>query len=171
MLEKKKPLYRKVNTKARGVYHLFGEKNSNERNQKKIKDKKHESMHGVHQRGLDYSPLFMFLLSKVGKDWNDIFSEAKERLDKTDPIFWLVAKSDIDKKDIVRLGESSYYSGLFIDDSNILQICNPYIKNEDLQPLCSCCTYTFNGEIFLNKYDSNIDSRLMSQKNIVSTDM
>ena len=35
--------------------------------------------------------MFKFLLSKVGADWDSIFSEAKRRLDKPEPIFWMVA--------------------------------------------------------------------------------
>ncbi|MGB4774294.1 MAG: hypothetical protein WBP45_03920 [Daejeonella sp.] len=62
------------------------------------------------QRGLDYTPLFRFLLSKVGANWNNVFSEAKARLYKPDPIFWMVAIHENDKKDYFSSGESSYFS-------------------------------------------------------------
>lgn len=68
-----KPLYRKVNTRARGVRHRSGGEYRHERNSKR--ERRNEdaevsrgSMHGRQQRGLDYTPLFKFLLSKVGKE-------------------------------------------------------------------------------------------------------
>lgn len=100
------------------------------------------------KRGLDYTPLFRFLLSKVGQNWDEIFSEARSRLDKTDPIFWMVAMNEQEKKDYVRVGESSYYSGLFVDENGILQIHNPNLKAVDMMPFCNCCTHTFNGKLF-----------------------
>jgi hypothetical protein len=145
----KSKLYRKVNTKARGVHHNFGQDFKDSRHKKRetleqIKGK----MFGKKERGLDYTPLFRFLLSKVGSDWNEVFSEAKARLDKTDPIFWIVALKEHEKEDYVRLGESSYYSGLYVDENNILQVCNPDLKAIDMKPSCSCCTHTFNGKVF-----------------------
>ncbi|HRO44045.1 MAG TPA: hypothetical protein PL009_14515, partial [Flavipsychrobacter sp.] len=100
------------------------------------------------QRGLDYTPLFQFLLSKVGSKWHEVFSEAKSRLDKCDPIFWMVALVKNDRKDYVRVGEASYFSGLLVDEENFLQITNPDLKASDFQPACSCCTHTFNGKVF-----------------------
>ena len=60
-------------------------------------------MHGKQQRGLDYTPLFKFLLKKVGSNWDDVYSEAVSRLDRPDPIFWLVAINENQKKDYVRI--------------------------------------------------------------------
>jgi len=53
-----------------------------------------ESMHGRQQRGLDYTPLFFFLLSKIGQHWDEVYSEAISRLDRPDPIFWMVAQHE-----------------------------------------------------------------------------
>jgi hypothetical protein len=148
----KKPLYRKVNTKARGVHHDFGESYKRVKSPSKMTHK---------DRGLDYTPLYKFLLSKVGSNWYDVYSEAISRLDskhyKTDenPIFYIVSQQ-IKNDDIgyVRIGESSYYSSLFIDKNNVLQKVNNALNETGLKPFCSCCTHTLNGKQFTQKYQS-----------------
>jgi len=105
-------------------------------------------MSGTKHRELDYTPLFKFLLSKVGTDWNEVFSEAKSRLDRQGPIFWIVALHENEKRDYVRIGESTYFSGLFVDNNGVLQLVNPMLKALDMKPFCSCCTHTFNGKVF-----------------------
>jgi hypothetical protein len=149
MNREKSKLYRKVNTKAHGVHHHFGGDFKNTRNSKKeTLEQVKGTMFGKKERGLDYTPLFRFLLSKVGSDWDAVYSEAKARLDKPDPIFWMVALHEKDRQDYFRAGESSYYSGLYVDDSGILQITNPELTAADMQPFCNCCTHTFNGQLF-----------------------
>ncbi|MDO4763440.1 MAG: hypothetical protein Q4A00_03570 [Flavobacteriaceae bacterium] len=69
-------------------------------------------------------------------------------MDKTEPIFHMVAINDGDKKDFIRAGESSYFSGLFVDENGKLQLCNPNLKAKDMKPFCDCCTHTFNGKLF-----------------------
>lgn len=105
-------------------------------------------MHGKKERGLDYSPLFKFLLSKVGFDWDGIFSEVKSRLDRTEPIYWLVALKENERKEYVRVGISSYFSGMYVDSENKLQLTNTELKAKDLTPFCDCCTHTLNGKVF-----------------------
>ena len=105
----KKPLYRKVNTRARGVRHRFGGDYRHVRNTKRAESDR-GSMHGKKQRGLDYTPLFRFLLSKVGQPWDDVSSEAVARLDKPEPIFWLVALHEHERRDVVLVGESTHFS-------------------------------------------------------------
>jgi len=149
-MDREKPkLYRKVNTKAKGVQHLFGGDFKDTRNSKgeSVQQVK-GTMFGTKQRGLDYTPLFKFLLSKVGSKWDEVFSEAKSRLDREEPIFWIVALHEDEKKDYVRVGESTYFSGLFVDDDGILQLVNPNLKAVDMTPSCNCCTHTFNGKVF-----------------------
>lgn len=143
----KKPLYRKVNTLARGVHHNFGGEYRHDRKTKEFVkfDGNNISMHGKHQRGLDYTPLFKFLLSKVGENWNTVFSEVISRLDRKEPIFWLVARNEIEKRDFVCFSEATYFSGLYIDNFGILQIVNPNLGPEHMIPQCTCCTHTFNG--------------------------
>ncbi|MGJ7528404.1 hypothetical protein [Variovorax sp. GB1P17] len=146
----KEPLYRKVNTKARNVHHDVGGDYRHDRN---TKDHVHSeatrsAMHGKRQRGLDYTPLFRFLLSKVGTNWDEVHREAVARLDRPEPIFWLVALREEEKQDVVRAGESSYYSGLFVDAEGKLRIVNPKLGPEQMTPNCPCCTHTFNGVRF-----------------------
>ncbi len=145
----KKPLYRKVNTRARGVRHNFGGDFKYSRHKKRDSVEQIKgSMHGKKERGLDYTPLFRFLLSKVGSDWNNVLKEATSRLDKPEPIYWLVALTEDDKEDYVRTGESSYFSGLFVDNTGKLQLTNPDLTAKDLSPFCDCCTHTLNGKVF-----------------------
>ncbi len=149
-MNKEKPkLFRKVNTKAHGVHHHFGGdfKDSRKSTRETLQQVK-GTMFGAKQRGLDYTPLFKFLLSKVGSNWDEVFSEAKSRLDKTEPIFWIVALHEDKKKEFIRIGESTYFSGLFVDDNGILQLVNPNLKAADMTPVCNCCTHTFNGKKF-----------------------
>jgi len=145
--ENKKLLYRKVNTRARGVHHSHGGDYKNTRNRASAVGMRQ----GV-QRGLDYTPLFRFLLSRVGSNWNAVHSEAVSRLDNEEPLFWLVAKDYESANEVVRTGESSYFSGLFIDEESVLCIVNPTLNEESLEPSCKCCTHTFNGIPFTRKY-------------------
>lgn len=149
MNKDKKPLYRKV-ADAMNNHHNKGSEARYDRNTKKGVSK---SMKKNVDRGLDYTPLYKFLLSKVGQDWNKIHSEAISRLDKEEPIYHLVAMNDVEKKDVVICGESSQYSGLFVDENNFLQKVNPLVTNETLYPSCSCCTHTFNGVKLVKIYD------------------
>lgn len=153
MLQRKQPLYRQVNTRARNVRHNFGGNFRNERAESKTSDETIGSMHGRKNRGLDYTPLFRFLLSKVGHAWDDVFSEAVSRLDKPEPIYWLVAQTVKDKYPYKRVGESTYWSGLYVDDGNRLQQVDPEWTVEKMTPSCGCCTHTFNGVRFTRKYN------------------
>ena len=148
-MRRKEPLYRKVNTKARGVHHGFGGKASRDRNTKT--GPRSGMAQGV-QRGLDYTPLFRYLLSRVGQDWDAVHSEAVARLDREDPIWWLVAPDAEAGRDVVRVGEASYYSGLYIDVDNILRVTDPSITVERLTPQCACCTHSFNGKRFIRPW-------------------
>ncbi|WP_439572917.1 hypothetical protein [Phreatobacter sp.] len=147
----KEPLYRRVNTTARGVHHDRG----GEYRWSRGKDDRiaRGAMSQGRQRGLDYTPLFRFLLSRVGQDWDDVQGEAIARLDKPDPIFWMVARTEDEKRAFVRIGESTYYSGLYIDGDNRLAKVDPGLTVEAMKPVCSCCTHTFNGVRFVRKYD------------------
>lgn len=151
----KQLLYRKVNTTAHCVHHRFGGDFRDERQRRSDPelDGGRRSMGGKVRRGLDYTPLFRFLLAKVGSDWDDVFSEAKSRLDRTDPIFWLVALRPEDEQEYVRTGESSYFSGLRVNAQGKLEIVNPALGPQSLEPKCACCTHTFNGVRFTKKYN------------------
>lgn len=149
----KPPLYRKVNTTAHGARHRRGGAYRDERNTKRqaLSEATRQSMRS-HQRGRDYTPLFKFLLSKVGQRWDDVYSEAVRRLDRSEPIFWLVALHEHERQKYVLVGESSYYSGLYVDGDGVLQIVDPSIGPSSLLPLCKCCTHTFNGLPFTRAF-------------------
>ncbi|MGD9667643.1 MAG: hypothetical protein AB7U75_01135 [Hyphomicrobiaceae bacterium] len=154
---RKEPLYRKVNTRARGVRHHTGGDYRHQRNTKREKQSAADevargTMHRKERRGLDYTPLFRFLLSKVGEDWATVHAEAVARLDREDPIFWLVARTPDEQRPFVCVGGSSFFSGLHVDDEGKLALVAPDLRNEDLTPWCSCCTHTFNGVPLVRKY-------------------
>jgi hypothetical protein len=109
-------------------------------------------MHPKTLRGLDYTPLFEFLLSRVGRNWNETYSEAVKRLDRDESIFWLVARSERDRQGLVGAGENAYFSGMFVDDNGNLALVNPDLKLEDMKPSCACCTHTLNGKPFTRKH-------------------
>lgn len=152
--DRKKPLYRKENTKALNFIHTYagGDYKHDRHTKRDTLEVVKGSMHGKKRRGVDYTPLFKFLLSKVGQSWEKVYGEAITRLDKVDPIFWMVAINDEAKKDMVRIGESTYYSGMFVDDDGNLQLCNPDLNAGNMEPFCPCCTHTFNGKVFGKKY-------------------
>lgn len=145
---RKEPLFRKVNTQTHGVRHRTGGDYRTERTAQAGSEAGRGRMHGKHRRGLDYTPLFRFLLSRVGAAWDDVYSEAVARLDRPDPIFWLVARHEADRRELVRMGESTYYSGLYVDEAGLLQVVNPDLRASDMEPSCTCCTHTFNGVRF-----------------------
>lgn len=108
----KEPLYRKVNTRARGVHHRKGPDFGWQRNTKAETTAKADGVlrgkmrQGV-LRGLDYTPLFRFLLSRVGQDWDKVHFEALSRLDRAEPIFWMVAQREEDRKRYFLHGDNS----------------------------------------------------------------
>ncbi|TCN33967.1 hypothetical protein [Sinorhizobium americanum] len=157
-MERKKPLYPKVNTRTHGVRHGHGGEWRWSRNAKAVKqdDALNGSMQSHHRHGLDYTPLFKFLLSRIGRDWDETYSEAVARIDRPDSIFWLVARSAEERTPYVRVGESTYYSGLYVDDDKRLALVDPTLTVDDMKPTCWCCTHTFNGERFTQSYDDTL---------------
>lgn len=139
--DKKKPLFRKVNTRTHGVSHGCG----------RLQARDEGAAQGMRQglrHGLDYTPLYKFLLSRVGQIWDTVFSEVVGRVDQQEPIWHIVARSDLEQQPMVRVGESSYFSGLFVDEDGVLAKVAPELKAQSLHPFCACCTHTFNGEVF-----------------------
>ncbi|TGQ64206.1 hypothetical protein EN829_020265 [Mesorhizobium sp. M00.F.Ca.ET.186.01.1.1] len=148
----KEPLYRKVNTRTHRVHHGNGGEYRWSRNTKREDRTNRGSMHDGHRHGLDYTPLFKFLLAHVGDDWAAVHSEAVARLDRAEPIFWMVARSEADRNRYIRVGECSYYSGLYVDDENRLARVDPDLRVEDMEPSCACCTHTLNGSPFTSVF-------------------
>lgn len=147
MMGQKKPLFRSVNTRTHGVRHGSGAKAKWERHTKAASTNvaAYGSMHSGQRHGYDYTPLFKFLLSRAGKNWDDVYSEAISRLDQEEPIWWMVAPDLSEGQAVFRSGESSYFSGLYIDDDNALALVNPDVTAENMTPFCACCTHTLNG--------------------------
>lgn len=163
---RKEPLYRKENTTARGLHHRFGGDFRHTRS--RVKSGRIEldaipMQQGVH-RGLDYTPLFRFLLSKVGKNWDEVYAEAIDRLDRKAPIFWMVALNETDEQDYIRTGEASYFSGLKVDHAGVLRLVNPSMNASSLTPFCPCCTHTFNGIRFTRSYSEALQPQRSATK-------
>ena len=152
MNREKEPLYRKTNKRALNYRGNTGGDFRHVRHTKEMAnfDGQRMGMGGKKERGRDYTPLFRFLLARVGKKWEDVHKEAVSRLDTQDPIWWMVAAPGETKNEVVWIGENSRWSGLFIDNDGILQKINPNISIDDLKPTCSCCTHTFNGKVIQN---------------------
>ena len=149
---REKMLYRKVNTKARNVHHHTGEDFKHSRNGKKEISSKMKQ--GV-KRGLDYTPLYKYLIKQVGKNWDDIYSKVLPRVLDEESIFHIVSKNKETAQDYCRIGESSYFSGLFINENGVLEITNKEINHSTINPFCACCTHSFNGQLFTQKFKEN----------------
>ena len=153
MQREKQPLYRKYNKLALNFRTNHpGSEYRYERNTKKMNnfEDTHKSIKSTHG-GYDYTPLFKFLLSKVGKSWDEVHSEAVSRLDRQEPIFWMV-DLDVDEETsgTVRIGEASQYSRLMVVDGILVKVDNnaqPYPAS------CTCCTHSFNGKPFKKLWD------------------
>jgi hypothetical protein len=152
---KKAPLFRKVNTTAHRAPHRSKRLEFDMRRPIDASESGRQGMGkgGRRLRIFDYTPLFRFLLSKVGCTWNDVYSEAVSRLDRPAPIFWLVALRPEDEQGYVRVDESTFFSGLRVDESGKLQKVNPQLGPENFSPPCKCCTHTFNGMRFTQPFD------------------
>lgn len=152
-MDRKEPLYRRVNAKARGARHGHGGEYRWERAATGRDDDPpaRGSMHAGKRHGLDYTPLFRFLLSRVGRPWDEVLAEAMARLDRPDPIWWMVSDGRTPPLPYVRIGETSYFSGLEVRDGR-LALVDPSCDATTLEPGCSCCTWTFNGRRLTRPY-------------------
>lgn len=131
--------------------------------------KNNNTCHGA-ELGWDYTPLFKYLLSKVGKPWNDVYKDVKHRLNSTIPIYWMVNryKNKDELLGYIRVGESTYYSSLYVDEKGLLQYVDKTINENTLEPSCKCCIYTFNGKRFTKKYKERpiLDREFTSNLNL-----
>lgn len=149
MNREKEKLYRKENKVSLSTkyYVCNGEEYRHTRHTKRHRGNFEPMKSGKY--GYDYTPLFRFLLSKIGQKWNDVYSEAKSRLDKEEPIWYMVSLEKVeDTSDFqpgyFRYGEHSYWSKLFVDDEGILRKLNE--SPPALKLSCTCCTHSFNGK-------------------------
>lgn len=153
MKPEKKPLYRKFNNRT---YHAdrYLPRDKDASKDRGTKNGVRKSMHSNlawHTR--DYTPLYMFLLKHVGDDFDAVFSEVKPRIEEEEPLWHMVAKCDLDISDkgYIRVF-NSFYSQIYVDDEGKLQKVNPDLDIENFYPYCPCCTHTFNGVPFVNKF-------------------
>lgn len=152
MRGERKPLFRKVNTRARRIHQDSGPHHRWTRNAKERNRARERTMKQGVERGRDHTPLYRFLLSRVGDDFDTVYSEAVARLDRPDPIFHLVARAGTERRAVVRIGESTYWSGLHVDEDGRLAVVDPAVTVETLDPSCPCCTHTFNGVPFTRPF-------------------
>jgi len=160
--DRKKPLFRKENKSSLST-HYYVIKGGDFRHERHTKEMKNfqgnkKNMNPKNNLGYDYTPLYRFLQSKVGKPWNDVHAEAVSRLNGKEGeknIFYLVYPDltivhPLHGKvpPIVRLGEGSMYHSLTVDENGILQFIDKNAKCE--LSLCSCCTHTLNGKVIKN---------------------
>lgn len=102
-----------------GKYHYRYERAKRKRDDISFMPMGHSMHHGGKNGNYDYSPLYRFLVSKVGGNWDEIYSEAVQRLYSEKPIWWYVdVRYDVGKTRI-RLGVRP--TRFYIDNNNILQ--------------------------------------------------
>lgn len=172
---KKKPLYRKENkTSLQTKYYIRrGKDHRHTRHTKKFLNSEAQSMSmNSGHYGRDYAPLYNYLLKAVGRNWDDVYSEVKNRIgvlpDYFNPIFTMVNENVFIKDDgflyklhahygickiypSFRAGEFTYYSSLYVDENNMLRKVSNINKGEMLEVTCGCHTHSFNGKVFKGK--------------------
>lgn len=87
-----------------------------------------------HRRGLDYTPLLRFLLSRVGSDWDGVYARRSPGSIAPIPSSGSSHGTSTSKREMVRMGESSYYTGLYVDAAGILRVVNSALRAKDLTP-------------------------------------
>ncbi len=151
MNREKPKLYRKHNKRVIASRCHFEEQKEfrHQRNTKEFKnsEKMRGSMHSTRQLGVDFTPLYRFLHSKVGHKWDDVQSEALSRLDEhgmegIEHAVDIVPEAGYPPGGFFRVGESSYWSSMYVDENGFLQFVDP---EERPKIQCLCCTHTFNG--------------------------
>ena len=154
MFPRKAPLYRKVNTTAHGVHHARGGNYRDQRNSKArgCSELPREGGPGRRGRALYHPSFFNCLLAPGGRLWLAVLGAGGRRLPPPDPIFWLVALHEHQRRPYVLIGESSYFSGMYVDADGLLQLVDPSMGPSSLVPLCRCCTHTFNGLPFTRPF-------------------
>ena len=152
--DKIKPLWRKMNKEKSYKTHDLKVGAEYDRG---TKDGVKKSMNTSKYHQKDYTPLYKYLLKHVGEDFDKICSDVYPRIDDRERVWDIIDRKESHdlngRVGLCRGGENSYYSTLIVDDNNILQIKNPELTINSLWPDCGCCTHTFNGVVYVNKYD------------------
>lgn len=145
-----KPLYHKLRkTTHNGSPHLDfpGKRRFRyDRHTEKVKnsDKVFEGFHKKSTEdkwNYDYNHLFKFLLKSVGKNWDAVWKECQHRLKSTEPVSYIVINIrknglpyfyDVkDEQPFARVGETTYYSTLYVDEGGILQYVDKHFFKKE----------------------------------------
>jgi hypothetical protein len=90
----------------------------------------------------DYTPLEEFIKSKIGCDWNDVYSEIltkinkRYRYDLIDNIYWIIKTSPLYDKDYIprSFGKYPLYDDLFVDlDNKITKKSKQELINDSIR--------------------------------------
>lgn len=150
---KLKPLYR---TACRPTYGHFKENKHYRhiRNKKKTVIEGEESVDTdtkmVRQRKdvrqLDFTPLYKYLQSKVGEDYDTVYSNVVERIPRNQRgVIDYIVMADNTGDGVARLGESTYFRTLYVDENNKLQFVNKDYK-QTVSKWCYMDTTTLDGK-------------------------
>lgn len=174
-IDNKNPLYRKVNKITHNGFRFYCQESDRyrfEKHKKKYANKNRIAIkRKQHRHEYDYAPLYKFLLSCVGREWDKVFEECQSRLDKVDPIMDMV--TNVNKRGLVveypefsngypcffhdwRACDDSrtYWSCLYVDNDGILRYVNESFTFTDIKhtDLYSIHTGSWNGKpIYPNK--------------------
>lgn len=148
--EKVEPLFRKEKKTGLSTHYyvVAGSDYRRTRNSKKQKEfDGHKQPMNTGKWGVDYTPLYRYLLSKVGQKWADVYSAICARLpiEHRDAI-WHMVKTH--KEDLCfRGGEHSYYSTLIVEYGILVKVDGENKFDPKTLHKCTCCTHTFNGKV------------------------
>jgi len=149
-MKRTEPLYRKEKKTGLSTHYyvVTGSDYRRTRNSKKQKEfDGHKQPMNTGKWGVDYTPLYRYLLSKVGQKWADVYSAVCARLpiEHREAIGYMVV-TDTDNP-YFRYGENSYFSTLTVKDGILVKVDGEksFIPPPPIKSVCS--TYTFNGKV------------------------
>ena len=164
-----KPLYRKRNTKVLNSGYWIWSSGGDYKYERHFYKNDFEttklSMKKNRGADYDYTPLYWYLRKHVGENWNDIYSNILPRLPNTKEgreawTYFVNQPYEKNKLAIVSYGPRAYYSALYIDENNLLQIVDPTIGVEHFNATYGRDfpeTYTFNGKRIMKNEPDKAD--------------
>lgn len=169
-----KPLFRKISKTSHDGYRFYYYPRKRAKFDRHTKNGTRRSLASQNEwkemeSMYDYTPLFLFLLKKVGTNWDDIWKECQQRLNSIEPVLIMVV--NVGRNGLVvtyndysqpsglfveeqtdgtsygpcfRYGENTYFSTLFVDDNHLLQ----YVDSDHVHPTSEYPfdTISFNGK-------------------------
>lgn len=165
------PLYRKINKIVAGRTEVFGmQKRAKYDRHTKVGQRTSMSSQNTWKSEMsmyDYSPLFQFLLKKVGCNWAEVWKECQARLNTIEPVLCMVvnvgrnglvvpfneysqfssywAGDALPYEPCFLAGYDSYFSTLYVDENHILQFVDPDFVPKTRE-YYTHGTETFNGK-------------------------